>query len=61
MAKKQKKIKARRSWTRSPVEQVVPKKRPKDEPFNDNLYRGMKITEEDLDTLEDDFGRGFHD
>ena len=62
MSKKKKRIKVRRSWTRSPIEQIVPNKR-REEPlkFNDNLYRGQKITEEDLDMLEDDFGRGFHD
>jgi len=55
------KIKIRKIWKRSPAEQIVPKKRPEDEKFNDNLYRGQKITEEDFDMFEDDFGRGFHD
>jgi hypothetical protein len=55
------KIKTRKIWTRSPAEQIVPKKRPEDEKFDDSLYRGQKITEEELDNIEDDFGRGFHD
>jgi len=56
-----KKIKPRKMWKRSPAEQIVQKKRPEDEPFNDSLYRGQKITEEDLENMDDDFGRGFHD
>jgi hypothetical protein len=55
------KIKTRKIWKRSPAEQIVPKKRPEDEKFDGSLYRGQKITEEDFDTFEDDFGRGFHD
>jgi len=56
-----KKIKIRKIWKRSPSEQIVQKKRPEDEKFDGSLYRGQKITEDDLDNIEDDFGRGFHD
>ena len=56
---KNKKIKARRKWTRSPIEQVIPnKKKTKDDKFNDSLLRGQKIKEEDLDELDDFFERG---
>jgi len=58
---RKRKIKTRKTWTRNPTEQIVPKKRPEDIPFNDSLYRGQKINEEDLEDLEDNFGRGFHD
>jgi len=43
-----KKIKTRKTWTRSPAEQIRHKKRPEDEPFDENLYKGQKITEEDM-------------
>ena len=46
MAKKQKKIKARRTWTRNPKTQVVPNRK------KDELLRGQKITEEDFDEFE---------
>jgi hypothetical protein len=55
------KIKPRRTWKRSPAEQIVPNKRQEDKPFNDSLYRGQNITEEDLENIDDDFERGFHD
>jgi len=56
-----KKIKTRKTWTRKPETQIEPNKRVQDEPFDDSLYRGQKITEEDMDDYTDDFGRGFHD
>ena len=46
MSKKKRRIKARRTWTRSPIEKVIPNKRVKDEPYN-----GM--TEEDYDIIDD--------
>jgi hypothetical protein len=50
--KKQKPIKIRRSWGNiNPIERVVPKKRIEDEPFDPSFYRGLQITEEDLDEL----------
>jgi hypothetical protein len=52
---KKKKIKTRKTWTRNPRTQIEPNRK------KDELYRGQKITEEDFDTYEDDFGRGFHD
>lgn len=63
MAKKQKRIKARRTWNINPAEKIKQKKRIVDEPFDENLYRGQKINEEDLNDLEDygefkDFERG---
>jgi hypothetical protein len=63
MAKKQKRIKARRIWNINPAEKIKQKKRIMDEPFDENLYRGQKINEEDLNDLEDygefkDFERG---
>ena len=53
-----KKIKTRKTWKRSPAEQIEPNKRVQDEPFDDSLYRGQKITEEDMDDYTDDFERG---
>lgn len=51
--KKPKKIKIRKDWGNvNPVERVVPKKRPEDEPFDASIYKGLKITEEDLDYFE---------
>jgi hypothetical protein len=63
MARKQKRIKARRTWNINPAEKIKQKKRIVDEPFDENLYRGQKINEEDLNDLEDygefkDFERG---
>ena len=55
---KKTKIKIRKKWTRNPETQIEPKKRIQDEPFDDNLYRGQKITEDDLDDYTDDFERG---
>jgi hypothetical protein len=57
MAKKQKKIKARRTWTRNPKTKVVPNNK------KDELLKGQKITEEDMDYYNDDydFERGLHD
>jgi hypothetical protein len=53
-----KKVKVRKTWTRSPSEQIIPNKKKEDKPFNDSLYRGQKITEEDLENYNDDFERG---
>jgi len=53
-----KKIKIRKTWTRNPETQIEQKKRIQDEPFDESLYRGQKITEEDLDDYMDDFERG---
>lgn len=51
-----KKIKARRTWTRSPIEQVIPNKK------KDDLLKGQKITEDDLYMFDegeyDEFERG---
>ena len=58
---KKTKIKVRKTWTRNPETQIEPNKRVQDEPFDGSLYRGQKITEEDMDDYTDDFGRGFHD
>jgi len=55
---KKTKIKIRKKWTRNPDTQIEQKKRIQDEPFDDSLYRGQKITEEDLDDYMDDFERG---
>jgi len=55
--KKHRKIKIRKDWNGfNPVERVVPKKRIEDEKFDESQYRGLKITEEDLQELEDMFG-----
>lgn len=58
---KKTKIKVRKTWTRNPETRIEPNKRVQDEPFDGSLYRGQKITEEDLENMDDDFGRGFHD
>jgi hypothetical protein len=52
MTKKHKKIKTRRTWTRNPKTQVVPNRK------KDELLRGQKITEEDMDDFMEDFERG---
>lgn len=53
-----KKIKTRKTWTRNPNTQVELNKRVQDEPFDDSIYRGQKITEEDMDDYTSDFERG---
>lgn len=49
-----KKIKTRKTWTRNPNTQVEPNKRIQDEPFDDSLYRGQKISQDDFDIYDDD-------
>jgi len=49
-----KKIKTRKTWTRNPETQIEPNKRVQDEPFDDSLYRGQKITQDDFDIYDDD-------
>jgi hypothetical protein len=53
-----KKIKIRKTWTRNPNTQIEPNRKKEDE-----LRRGQKITEEDMDYYNDDydFERGLHD
>jgi len=49
---KKKKIKTRKTWIRNPKTQVIPNRK------KDELYRGQKITEDDMDDYADDFERG---
>lgn len=59
MSKKKKRIKIRKTWGNiNPVERIVPKKRKEDIPFKDNIYKGLKITEEDFEYFDDEFERG---
>ena len=48
-----KKIKTRKTWIRNPNTQIEPNRKKEDE-----LKRGQKITEEDMDDYTDDFERG---
>lgn len=45
-----KKIKTRKTWTRNPALQIISNRKKEDE-----LKRGQKITEEDMDYYNDDY------